>query len=109
MLEHFNPELKRVLSQPPTRFKRPASATFTKKNGQSSQKIFKAAKKDVKHNALFYKKQAEFQTLIKKREQVLKAAEKALKVKKRKKMEVYKVNKRYAFTWVINIGNDFMR
>ena len=46
------------------------------------------AERDIKFNSLFYKKRAELQTLIKKREENLKEVEKTLKVKKRKQKEI---------------------
>ena len=50
-------------------------------------KIQSECLKEVKNNALFFKKRAEFQTLVKKQEEMHKAFENASKLKKRKRKD----------------------
>jgi hypothetical protein len=94
MLEHFNPKLCKVLSQPPSKFncrKRPRSAQSSRK--KLGRKSMKEIKNQVQHNALFFKKQAEFQSIVKKREHDLKIVEDSVKIKKRKHMDLFKIKK----------------
>ena len=53
----------------------------------------KEIKNQVQHNALFFKRQAEFQSIVKKREHDLKIVEDSVKIKKRKHMDLFKIKK----------------
>ncbi|CAI2387358.1 unnamed protein product [Moneuplotes crassus] len=98
MLEHYNPALKRVLSQPATKIN-PAGYTKerrTENNSTSARATHKEhlkLSKEIKQCSLYHKKKAEYDLLVKKRKNMLKEMDKTRKAKKAKLINMAKIKK----------------